>query len=133
MMDRTVALHDYLNAVADRQFQPGQFDCALFAAGWVDEVKGSNLLETFRGEYASIQEGIKHLKKMTGRSLRSMAQAWAEPVGGWMAAQPGDVALIRDTTLAFGIVGSGGKIHVLSETRGLDTVPLSRASEVFRP
>lgn len=134
MMDRTVALHGYLTVAQGFTFEPGQFDCALFVAGWVDTLRGTGFTERYIGGYASFAEGRRLLKAQGIRSLRDLAARELQSVGGWMAAQPGDIALIRENrTLAFGIVGSGGVIHVVAHRRGLDSVPLSRAEEVFRP
>ena len=133
-MDRATMLHRYLAVAQGFTLDPGQFDCALFVAGWVDTLRGTALTERYIGSYASFAEGRRLLKADGIRSLRDLASRELEPVSGWMAAQPGDVALIREArALAFGIVGSGGHIHVVAQGRGLDTVRLMRAEEVFRP
>lgn len=132
-MERIPALNGYL-AVANRfSVAPGQFDCALFIAGWVDTVKGTDFMERWIGRYASFAEGRKLLKAEGVASLRQLARRELTSVGGWMAAQPGDVCLVKERTLCFGIVGVGGHIHVVHPTSGLDVVPLDRAVEVFRP
>lgn len=133
LMHRETELHAYLGRVADRSFEAGRHDCALFAAGWVDHITGSHHVATWSGKYKSLPEGRQMLRRDGLRSLRELAEAHLKSVGGWMNAQPGDVTLIKDQSLCFGIVGSGGVIHVLQPERGLDICPLSRAWEVFRP
>ncbi len=132
-MDRVVALNGYLNIARQFSIEPGQFDCALFVAGWVDTVRGTDHVERWVGRYRTLAEGRKLLKAEGIRSLREHANRELTSVGGWVFAQPGDVALIKESTLCFGIVGCGGLIHVVSPTAGLDAVPMDRAWEVYRP
>jgi hypothetical protein len=132
-MDRIPALTRYLAIAARRSIDPGQFDCALFVAGWVDTVKGTDHTARWVGRYTSFAEGRALLRAEGLRSLRDLARRELGPEQGWMAAQPGDVALIRDGSLAFGIVGVGGHVHVLHAQSGLDVVRLDRVWGVFRP
>jgi hypothetical protein len=132
-MDRVVALNGYLNVARGFSIDPGQFDCALFVAGWVDTVRGTAFMERWIGRYRTLPEGRALLKAEGIRSLRDLADRELTSVGGWVFAQPGDVALVKDRSLCFGIVGSGGIIHVVSPVSGLDVVPMDRAWEVYRP
>ena len=132
-MSREVELHRYLAEVSGRPFEPGQHDCALFAAGWVDRVCGTQLVAKWQGRYYNLPEGRKMLRRNGIHNLRGLAEAQLDCVGGWAFCQPGDVALIRQKTLCFGIIGSGGLIHCLQAVRGLDVLPISRAWRVYRP
>ena len=132
-MDRVTALGGYLKRASSFTAYPGQFDCALLTAGWVDTVRGTTFMEDWVGAYQSLPEGRKLLRAKGIKSLRDLARKELTSVGGWMAALPGDVAVIKDRHLALGIVGTGGKIHTVTEEVGLDVVPLDRAWEVFRP
>lgn len=132
-MDRVVALNGYLTVARQFSIEPGQFDCALFVGGWVDTLRGTNHVERWTGRYRTLTEGRKLLKAEGIRSLRELADRELTSVGGWVNAQPGDVALIKESALCFGIVGCGGMIHVVSPVSGLDAVPMDRAWEVYRP
>lgn len=132
-MSRELLLHDYLNEVSGYAVEAGEFDCALFAAGWVDKLRGSDLVTEWASQYSTFQEGARLLKRKRIRTLRDLASKYIEPVGGWMFALPGDVALVMDNKLVFGIVGSGGVVHCLHVTRGLDVCALHHAHEVYRP
>lgn len=134
-MDRLVALNGYLNVASGFSIEPGQFDCALFIAGWVDTVRGTDFMKRYIGAYRSYPEGRKLLRAQGFRSLRRLARHELVSVGGWMSALPGDVAMIvlKERHLAFGIAGAGGKIHVVHPITGLDVIHLDRADEVFRP
>lgn len=133
MTDRMTLLHRYLAEVRGRAFEPGKWDCALFAAGWVKACTGKDPARGWRGKYRSISRGLAMLRDAEGTDHVGLADRWAKPVSGWMQARPGDLAVVMDGEHpCFGIVG-GSRIHVLLPSRGLDVVPLSRAERVFRP
>lgn len=131
-MTRAALLVDYLNRHQRRLFRPGQHDCALFAAGWVECCTGRDLSAQWRGAYRSLDEGRAELAAEGIHSLADLADQYLTQICGPAASQPGDIALIREAGEdAFGIIG-GPHIHVLG-LRGLDILPLSRAEQVFRP
>ncbi|MEM9968497.1 MAG: hypothetical protein AAF755_10385 [Pseudomonadota bacterium] len=133
-MDRRVTLQDYLNSCRAKQFTPGQFDCALFAAGWLDVLHGSRLVDTYAGRYASEAAGRRLLRAEGRRNLLDLCASHVSMLGNWMAAAPGDIALVRDQRrLCFGVVGVGGKIHCVFAGGGLTTCDLSSAVKVGRP
>lgn len=132
-MDRIVALHSYLADAQTRALELGQFDCAIFVGGWVDQLLGTTWVCDWQGRYQSIAEGRALLKARGISGLRALADQELHSVGGWAFAQPGDVALIKDQTFCFGLVGCGGVIYVVSPAHGLDVIPMDRAWEVYRP
>lgn len=130
---RRVLLGRYLARNQTKTFQPGQHDCALFAAGWVGLVTGSDPSAGFKGKYSSIKDGMALLQKQGFDSHVAVAEALLQEMPGWMAALTGDLAVIDDNdSLCFGIVGDG-KIHVLHPLKGLSILALDSAKRVFRP
>ena len=132
-MDRVAELHRYLKSCGARRYEPGQFDCALFAAGWVDLIRDTNLVETWQGTYCSLQQGHRTIRKAGHSSLRKFVDDTVGPGKGWAFAQPGDVALMPRKLGALGLVGTGGHVHVLQDIEGLDVVSLEQAWSVHRP
>lgn len=124
-----MGLDEFLERYRDRQYQPGTHDCALFAADWIEEVTGRDLAADMRGQYETVEEGFTLLSS----GLQEALSAELTELSGWMAAAPGDVALVDiDGEDACGIIGRGG-IHMLSERGGLTRLRLDRARKVFRP
>lgn len=133
MTTRAMHLHAYLATNYGRPFQPGLFDGALFAAGWIEVLTGKNPAAAFAGRYASVAQGLRLVRRETGCTLRDLVARNATPVGHWMRASPGDLAVIGAGNRAcIGIVG-GAHVHVVSARCGLDFISLSDKAEVFRP
>lgn len=134
MQSRAELLLDYLSGIrtAKRLLRPSQFDCALYAAGWVKVCTGVDLASTWQGQYSSFEEGRAMLKQAGFQDLEDLAAAELKEISGWNCSAPGDIAVIReDGHSALGIIG-GPQIHVLG-LKELDYVPLDRAERVFRP
>ena len=132
MSARAALLQDYLADQAMRTLRPGQHDCALFAAGWVERLTGRDPAAAWRGRYRTFAQGRALLAAEGLGDHVDLASRDLTGVAGWMQARPGDIAVIEEAGApAFGIVG-GRFIHVLAP-RGLDVVPLARAVRVFRP
>lgn len=135
MTDRLLLLHDYLREIgaARPAFQPGTFDGALLTAGWVARLTGEDPAARFRNRYTTFRRGLALLRKAGFATLEDIAAKHAAPVSGWMAARPGDIALITTNDLpCLGIVGVN-LLHVASARGGLDVVPVDRAEKVLRP
>ena len=133
MEDRLPLLQEYLAQLHGRMVEPGVFDCALMAGGWVHVLTGVDLTERFVGTYSTFQEGRTMLRKEGLRSIAELAETLLEEVHGWHRALPGDIAIVKEKRLlAFGLV-SGEHIHVLAYGGGTGVLPLSRAIRVFRP
>lgn len=138
MRNRPQLLLAYLQEVraqmraGGQTFRAGRFDCALYAAGWVQRCTGRDLASDWRGTYRRLQDGRAHLRAAGFDDLADLAAQHLVEVGGWQHAQPGDIAAIQEHgETALGIIG-GAQIHVLSPL-GLDYVHLDRAAKVFRP
>lgn len=130
--DRAVLLQEYLTANRRAVLRPGRLDCVLFAAGWVAHCTGRDLTTDWRGTYQSLDEGRARLANAGFATLGDLAAHHLSEVDGWVQAQIGDVAIvIEDGAEAMPIVG-GAFLHGLG-VRGLDVVPLERATRVFRP
>lgn len=133
-MSRVLDLHRYLAAQHGRAFEPGTFDGALFAAGWIEVLTGENPAAAFAGRYRSVQAGLRLIRRETGLDLPGLVARHTAPVGGWMRAEPGDLAVIGlGSSICVGIVG-GAHLHVVSPRGGLDVLPIGPAMrEVLRP
>lgn len=57
-------LTGYLSRVAWLSFRPGQHDCALFAAGAVKAMTGTDLAAPFRGTYRRLEDGQAALQAL---------------------------------------------------------------------
>lgn len=134
MMDRYAALTEYVMGCRGRPYQPGTFDCALFVAGWVEIVQGVDVAAQWRGAYDTVEDGAAALGEALGvpasQAALTMLQSVAEHVGGWMAAETGDIAVLAGGEM--GLIG-GPHVHVLHPDGGLNVVPLRMAARVYRP
>ena len=55
----TAPLIEYLAAAARRPFKPGHHDCALFAAGAVAAMTGTDFAAQWRGRYTTLRGGLR--------------------------------------------------------------------------
>lgn len=134
--DRPLALLAYLGQIrrARRAFRPGEWDCALFAAGWIRICTGKDLAANWRGDYRSLAQGQSRIASLGG--LEGIARSHLTPVDP-AETTVGDVVLLdAGLNTACGIFG-GAHVHVLATPQsaigGLDILPLSVARKVFRP
>lgn len=131
-LSRTTLLHAYLAKVRARRLRPGEHDCALFAAGWVEACSGVDLAAEWRGQYSSLKQGQALLVENGIADHIELAARHLSEIAGWMQARPGDIAAVPEgDVVALGIVG-GAFVHVLTLT-GPGVVHLDRAERVFRP
>ena len=122
----------YLARVSAAPFAFGQHDCALFAAGAVEAMTGTDPAARWRGKYATAAQGLARLRRVGIADATDLcAQLFADvPV---LMAAPGDLAVI-DTPdgPAMGVV-QGHLIYVLSQTTGrLGLVDLLAAKRCFK-
>ena len=129
--DWFVRLSGFL-AVAERcAFVPGQFDCALFAAGAVEAMTGVDLAAHWRGRYRSLRGGLRVLRSEGYRDHIDLVRAHFPPIAPSMAGV-GDLGVIEtDSGPALGLV-LGPLVAVLKVGGGLDRVPLTRLEGAFR-
>lgn len=120
----------YLGEVARLRFRPGEHDCALFAAGAVEAMTGTDLAAGWRRTYRTLEDGLALLAQEGHGDHVALAAAHLEEVAP-IRAQVGDVAAVREgAALALGIV-QGPSIYVLRPS-GLGLVPLTDAERAFR-
>lgn len=120
----------YLGTARRTTFAEGRHDCALFAAGAVAAMTGTDLAQGWRGRYQTTAGGMRVLRRMGfADHVVLVAQHFAEiPV---VQALPGDIAVVDGPDgLALGIV-QGEWIYVLRPT-GFGTVSLMDASRAFK-
>ncbi len=132
--ERATDLLAYLRGIRAHgaHVRPSTFDCAFYAAGWVQICTGKDLTAKWRAQYKSFDEGRALLREAGFPDLADLAAAHLTEISGWAQSQVGDIAaMTEDGHTALGIIG-GQQIHVLS-LKGLDYVPLGRAIRVFRP
>ncbi len=116
----------YLEEVRSRPFAYGQHDCALFAAGAVEAMTGEDLATDFRGQYASLKDGLKLVRGDHQKVLHEHFTAIPQAFAG-----VGDIALIGEVGFpALGIF-DGETILVLRED-GLGRMPRAAATQAWR-
>lgn len=121
----------YLSAHARAAFRPGVHDCALFVAGAVEAMTGTDLAAEWRGGYRSLSAGRDQLRSAGFDSPAGLAAALFEAVPPILARE-GDIAVLRgdDGQDALGLV-QGALIYVLRPD-GLGLVPLTEAVVAYR-
>ena len=119
----------YLHEVAHKPFVEGQHDCALFAAGAVQAMTGTDLAAEWRG-YSSTREGIKALISSGYKSHVDIVASMFDEVAPALA-QPGDIAAVQldDDIPALGVV-QGERIYVVGPDRLL-SIPRRSAIRAF--
>jgi hypothetical protein len=121
-----VRLADFLRANHRRAFEPGRWDCAIWAAGAVEAMTGEDHLRGFRG-YRSIAEGKRFLQaKGFEDHVAYVASLLPEIAPSF--AQPGDVAVIDGQSL--GIV-QGAQVYMFG-VNGFGMAPFDIIGRAFR-
>lgn len=126
-------LSAYVEEVRRKPFVYGEHDCALFAAGAVDAMTGSDPAAGLRGKYKTIAGGFRQLKKLGFANHADLAASMFDEVHP-SHAQIGDIAAIDlgSGAVALGVV-QGARIFVLRpDMQGMATVDLLTASKAFR-
>lgn len=122
-------LTDYLIGQLRAPFDYGRNDCALFTAGAVLAMTGTDLARGWRG-YRTLAEGRRRLKARGFDDHVALAASALPEIATAFAAE-GDVAVVvEDGEPALGIVQGEG-IYILTPA-GLGLVPLLRAERAFR-
>jgi hypothetical protein len=109
-----------------RPFQPGRWDCAIWAAGAVEAMTGEDHLRGFRG-YRSISEGKRKLEARGFADHVAYVAAHLPEVPPAFA-QPGDVAVLAGQSL--GIV-QGAQVYVFG-VNGFGMAPFPLIERAFR-
>ena len=124
-------LFGFIAATVRRPLVPGQHDCALFAAGAVEAMTGTDVAADWRGRYDSFNAGLKALRKAGFKDHVALVAAHLEEVPPAFA-QVGDIGaiLLPGELPALGIF-TGGELAVLRET-GLGFAPREMAVQAWR-
>jgi hypothetical protein len=119
-------LTDFLRENHRRPFEPGRWDCAIWAAGAVEAMTGEDHLRGFRG-YRTIAEGKRRLQEKGFADHIAYVAAHLPEVPPAFA-QPGDVAVIEGQSL--GIV-QGANVYFFG-VNGFGTLPFTVIERAFR-
>lgn len=121
----------YLTGVASKPFAAGQHDCALFTAGAVKAMTGTDHGSAWAGRYRSIRAGVRALKKAGHTDHVALVASLLDEVAPAFAL-PGDVAVMEGAE-GFGALGivQGEGVYVLTET-GMAIQPRSQMLRAFK-
>ncbi|TPE47222.1 DUF6950 family protein [Amaricoccus solimangrovi] len=115
----------YVERVRRSPFAYGGLDCALFAAGAVAAMTGTDLAAEFRDSYTTLTGGVRALRREGYMDHVDMARAHFAEIPPSLA-QVGDLAVVQvEDGLALGVV-QGARIFLMS-VDGLVTVDLLAA------
>ena len=120
----------YLAGAARTPFAPGAHDCALFTAGAIHAMTGTDLAAEFRGHYRTLAGGRRVLRRAGYADHVALAAALLPEIAvSW--ARPGDIAAVPSADgPALGVV-QGGSVYVIGPA-GIGLVPLRDATRAFR-
>lgn len=128
------ALAAYIDEVMKKPFVWGEHDCALFAAGAVQAMTGSDPAASYRDKYKTLKGGLGLLKRKGFANHADLAASMLEEIHPAMA-QVGDIAAVPLEGGSFWALGlvNGPRIFVLRpDASGLGTVDLLAAKRAFR-
>lgn len=130
LYDWEARLAQYVARVAREGFLLGRHDCALFAAGGVEAVTGTDPAASWRGAYDTLAGGVRLIRAAGFDDHIAAAEALHPAVPAAMA-MPGDLAVLtsEDRTGALGIV-QRALIYVL-RLDGLGLVEIGRAHRIL--
>lgn len=86
-------LYAWTLSIAELPHDYGQHDCALFTAGGIDAMHGTDLARQWRGRYSTLAGGLRVLRKAGYRDNLDMLAQMARPVEP-AHAQIGDIAVV---------------------------------------
>ncbi|PKP67337.1 MAG: hypothetical protein CVT86_01940 [Alphaproteobacteria bacterium HGW-Alphaproteobacteria-8] len=120
----------WLGATARRPFAEGENDCALFFAGAVEAMTGTDIAARWRGRYCTTKAGLRALRRAGFADHVALAATLFDEVPPAYA-RIGDCAVVPTAEgPALGIV-QGELIYVLGPA-GLSRLPRARATRAFR-
>lgn len=122
-------LNVYVEASRHRPFDWGKHDCALFAAGAIEAVTGTPLVDI--PAYSGVYEAARALKCMGHRDVIDLANAHLRPWQSVLMARRADIALLStEHGLSLGVVL--GASVAGPGVDGLMFSPLQQASKAWR-
>ncbi len=129
--DWRARLGAYLATESRTPFLYGTSDCALFAAGALNAMTGSDPSAAYRGRYTTLRGGLRILRKDGFWDHVERAAALLAEVPP-PRARVGDIAVVETGDgPSLGVV-QGEWVAVRTMT-GLGFVPVDQATRVFRP
>jgi hypothetical protein len=121
----------YLETALRKPFKPGTHDCALFAAGAVNAMTGTDLAADWRGRYRTLKGGLKRLQKAGFADHIALAASVLDDIPTSFAG-PGDLAVINTPDgRALGVVQGEG-IYLLTTDNRMGLRPMAEAIRAFR-
>ena len=129
--DWRARLGAYLATEARTPFEYGRSDCALFAAGGLYAMTGSDPAANYRGRYTTLRGGLRILRKDGFRDHVERAATLLAEVSP-QRARVGDIAVVETADgPSLGVVQ--GEWVTVRTMIGLGFVPVDQAKRVFRP
>lgn len=130
--DWKARLAEYVTRCAQQPYELGQHDCALFAAGAVEAVSGSDPAAEWRGRYTTKVGGLRALAR-AGHADHIAATAATLPEIPPAFAAVGDIACVEDPESRQAVLGvvQGELVYVLREA-GLGLMPRAAITRAFR-
>jgi hypothetical protein len=124
-------LFAYVETARRQPFAHGRLDCALFVAGAVEAMTGSDPAAELRGRYTTRSEGARAIRRAGYIDHVDMVRALFPEIGKVEAGE-GDIAVVPvEDDLALGIVQGSGHIFLVGEG-GLMLMDLLAAKTAFR-
>lgn len=122
-------LQTHLHGLRLTPFRIGRHDCALFAAGCVEAMTGTDFAAPYRGRYATLRGGLRVLRRDGFTDAVALAEHHLVEVHPAFARE-GDVAVVpTDDGPALGIVA--GDILYLLRPDGLGIHPRDAMTRSF--
>jgi hypothetical protein len=94
VLTRCDLLADYLGAVRDRRWRPGEFDCGVFMADWVKRLTGIDPIADVRGRYDSERQFLRILRREGGFEVACAARLTAIGFRETKTAAAGDIVVV---------------------------------------
>ncbi|PCJ99981.1 MAG: hypothetical protein COA45_03980 [Zetaproteobacteria bacterium] len=127
---RDVLLDEFITQAAQRPFEWGKFDCALFVSDWCVKCAGFDPALNYRGKYKT-EIGAKRQLLKKDKSMSNACDDHMLRVGVNFA-QKGDIcAALLDGSMTMGIIASRGGIWFKTENSGVDLLHI-KPSIVWR-
>lgn len=128
--DWRARLTAWLHSVRHRPFAEGTHDCALFAAGAIQAMTGTDFAAPYRGKYSTTRGGIRVLRRAGFADHIALAAAHLPPCALPDVCE-GDVVVIESTHgPALGVV-QGAMVYVPG-VRGTSLLSISEAQRAFK-
>lgn len=124
-------LHAYLDDCARTPFALGTHDCALFAAGAVAAMTGTDIAAPYRGRYTTLKGGLRLLQQAGFADHVALARHHHAEVHAAFVT-PGDLAVIDTAEGAVLGVVQGEGIYVLHVTGRIGLLPIAAAQTFLK-